>query len=75
MEQLLYWLEPEEKWRSRGYANNQFLRIDWENKTYKLEIGCWFPKGSENEVETKKKSDLKKHIGFLRRVKFNESLT
>lgn len=75
MEQLLYWLEPKEKWQSRGYANNQFLRVNYDCRTYTLETGYWIPKGSDNEIEVYSKGELKKYVGYLDKNNFNKNLT
>lgn len=70
MIQLLYWLEPEKKWRSRGYANNMCLTVNYDTKQYDLQVAMVFPKGSDNEVIVSNKGSLKSYIGYLKKFGF-----
>lgn len=74
MIQHLYWLEPEEKWKSRGYANNLHLYVDYEHECYELRTEMNFPTGSDNEIEVKNKGNLKRYIGCLKRFGFTDKL-
>lgn len=71
MKQTLYWLEPEEKWRKRGYANNLFLDIDYDKRTYKMYKGMVYPKGRENEIQVSWQNDIKSYAGYLRNQGYN----
>lgn len=75
MTTLLYWLEPKTKWETRGYANNQYLRIDYDAKKYSLTTGWYVPNGSDSQIEVLRKSELKQYIGYLKKCGFNENLT
>ena len=73
MIQILYWLEPEEAWRSRGYANNQILTIDYNKKTYKLDKAMLFPKGSDNEIVVLNRGSLKNYMWYLKKNGFEQA--
>ena len=72
MTQHLFWLEPEDKWRTRGYANNQHLFIDYDTKSYDLRTEMVYPKGSDNEIIVSNKSYLKNYIGYLKKFGFRD---
>ena len=72
MEQLLYWLEPEEKWQSRGYANHRWLKVNYDDKTYSLTTTYYYPKGSEWQIEVQRKGDLKRFAEHLKKNGFKE---
>ena len=70
MIQHLYWLEPEEKWKSRGYANNLHLYVDYEKQEYELRTEMVMSKGSDNDIEVRDKGCLKKYVGYLNKFGF-----
>ena len=72
MIQHLYWLEPEEKWRARGYANHLHLYVNYKEQWYKLRTEMAIPKGSDNDIEVKNKGCLKKYIGYLNKFGFEQ---
>ena len=74
MIQHLYWIEPEDKWRSRGYANHLHLYVDYANKQYELRTEMSVPKGSDNDIEVKSKGCLKKYIGYLDKFGFSKGI-
>lgn len=75
MRQTLYWLEPEEKWRSRGYANNVSLEINYDDKTYKYEKGMIYPSHSNRNIRVATKESLKLYVDCLINNGFKEDLT
>ena len=70
MIQHLFWLEPEEKWRSRGYANNLHLTVDYDQKEYEFVTEMVFPRNSDNEIIVNNKSNLKNYVGYLQKNGF-----
>jgi hypothetical protein len=75
MVEYLYWLEPEQNWRSRGYANNLKLSVNYDKQEYKLQVGTYFPKGSDDEIIVASKGNINKHVGFLEKYGFKKDLT
>jgi len=67
MIQHLFWLEPEEKWRTRGYANNRHLIVDYDRKRFEFRTEMAYPKGSDNEIIVSNKGCLKNYIGYLKK--------
>lgn len=73
-EQILYWVEPDDRWRSRGYANNIILHIDYDNRTYTIEIAMIYPKGKPNEIKIADKGSIKIYADYLKKQGFIEKL-
>lgn len=59
----LFW--EDKNWRGRGYANNLWLRIYPEKKSYKTYNSYCCDTGSLEVVTVKRKSDIKDMIKYL----------
>lgn len=72
MIQHLFWLEPEQKWKSRGYANNLHLIVNYDKKTYSLKTEMIYPRNSDNEIVVCNKGCLKNYVGYLKKFGFQD---
>jgi len=72
MVQQLFWLEPKEKWQSRGYANNQWLVVDYGKKQYRYNVGMYNPTEGVNSIKVSSKGSIKDYISYLQRHGFDQ---
>ena len=72
MVQQLFWLEPKEKWQSRGYANNQWLVIDYTKKRYNYRVGMYCPTEGTNSIRVSSKGAIKDYMDFLDKHGFDQ---
>ena len=74
MTQVLYWLEPNEKWRTRGYANNLILTINYDEKWYELRREMSFPNQGDYRIEVAKSGSIKGYIKHLEKNGFTSKI-
>lgn len=59
----LFW--EDKNWRDRGYANNLWLHIYPEKKSYKTYESCYCGTDSLEIITVKRKSDIEDMIKYL----------